>query len=430
MNRPKFLPYSLGFLALSAGIVWAGQITLTTYYPSPTGNYNTLTAQNVSIGTTTTTTAKLLVTGSGTGYVAFNDGGCGSNYAGIGLNGQIPTSCVNYNILSSPTDQELYLNRPTGHGMRFRMNNNDQMIIDSNGNVGIGVTNPSAPLNIVGSVQNMVKINSSAIDTMLLLTNTTAGGHDWHIISSGTGSWDSAGSFAIQDFTANANRLLIDQSGNVGIGVSAPTTARLVINTPSGSTGIDLSTADSYADMRVIRNTLSGLDNNLYLGYGQASGGNIYMYGQGTTPQMTLTGDGNVTIVGNLQVNGNISAGGTISCCGTSDKRLKQNIIPLTGTLSKLDQLRGVSFEWNHLAASMGHKEGEKSIGMIAQELQKVYPQLVTASKNGPKYLSIDYDKFTAVLLQSVKELKSQTNAMQDQINALQRKVKILEKHK
>ncbi len=51
---------------------------------------------------------------------------------------------------------------------------------------------------------------------------------------------------------------------------------------------------------------------------------------------------------------------------------------------------------------------------MIAQELQKIYPELVLGSNN--EYLSIDYGKFTAVLLQSVKELKNQMKAMQDQI--------------
>lgn len=202
MNIPKFLLYLFGLLVLSTGIVWAGQMTLTTYYPSPSGNYNKLTAVGVGIGTTSPATG----------------------------------------------------------------------LVVTNGNVGIGTTTPTQLLN----------------------------------------------------------------------------------------------------------------------------------------------------------VNGNILAAGTITA--SSDRRLKQNILPLTGTLSKLDQLRGVSFEWNHLATTLGLKEGQKSIGMIAQELQKVYPQLVVGSKN--EYLSIDYGKFTVVLLQSIKELKSQMNTMQDQINTLQEKVKRLEKQK
>ena len=155
-----------------------------------------------------------------------------------------------------------------------------------------------------------------------------------------------------------------------------------------------------------------------------------------------------------LNINGNIRVSGAVAV--NSDGRLTQNIVPLTGTLSKLDQLRGVSFEWDHLATSMGNKEGEKNIGMIAQELQKVYPELVVTSKNGDQeYLSIDYGKFTVVLLQSIKELEgqiqsieeleSQKNARQmglikelenelsvrqDQINTLQEKIKTLEKQK
>ena len=157
-----------------------------------------------------------------------------------------------------------------------------------------------------------------------------------------------------------------------------------------------------------------------------------------------------VVFADDIQYNGNIRVSGAVAV--NSDGRLTQNIVPLTDTLSKLDQLRGVSFEWDHLAASMGNKEGEKGIGMIAQELQKVYPELVVASKNGnQEYLSIDYGKFTVVLLQALKELQSQIDATQNQIqeqkqltkelesrvsakqdliNALQEKIKTLEKGK
>ena len=73
--------------------------------------------------------------------------------------------------------------------------------------------------------------------------------------------------------------------------------------------------------------------------------------------------------------------------------------------------------------------------GSSAQEVQKVYPELVKAPKKA--YLSIDYMKFTAVLLQAIKELESQKSvmqaqidALQDQINASQEKIKTLEKQK
>ena len=131
-----------------------------------------------------------------------------------------------------------------------------------------------------------------------------------------------------------------------------------------------------------------------------------------------------VVFADDVQYNGNIRVSGAIA--SNSDGRLTQNIVPLSDILSKLDQLRGVSFEWNKVSTSIGNKEGERGIGMIAQEVQKVYPELVVVSKDG--YLSIDYGKFTVVLLQAVKELQSQVSARQDQINALQERIKTLEK--
>ncbi len=188
---------------------------------------------------------------------------------------------------------------------------------------------------------------------------------------------------------------------------------------------------------------VSGLSS---LNGGVAVTGNASVSGT-TTLNGPLQVNNSATITGNLQVNGAINAttitttgnifsntcvgvpGG--SCLSPSDMRLKKNIVPLVGTLSNLDQIRGVSFQWNHLAATIGQKEDEQAIGIIAQELQKVYPQLVKSAKseNGG-YLFVDYGKFTAVLLQSVKELKSRMNGMQEQIDALQEKVKMLEKQK
>ena len=80
-----------------------------------------------------------------------------------------------------------------------------------------------------------------------------------------------------------------------------------------------------------------------------------------------------------------------------------------------------MSFEWDHLATTLGYKEGQKSIGMIAQDMQKVYPQLVGTVKttNGQEYLTIDYVKFTAVLLQSVKELKAEVDELKKEVKML-----------
>ena len=86
-----------------------------------------------------------------------------------------------------------------------------------------------------------------------------------------------------------------------------------------------------------------------------------------------------------------------INLAGASDERLKQNIEPLTGTLEKLDKLRPVEFDWREEAKNDGH-----DIGLIAQEVEKVYPEMVT-EKDGIKH--IRYQKLIPLLLSAVKDL-------------------------
>jgi len=88
-----------------------------------------------------------------------------------------------------------------------------------------------------------------------------------------------------------------------------------------------------------------------------------------------------------------------------SDMNLKKNIVNIDGTLDKLDRIRGVYHHW------IDTKQSEdRQIGVIAQEIQAVYPELVHENENG--YLTVNYPKLTAVLLQSIKELKAMVLAI------------------
>jgi len=85
----------------------------------------------------------------------------------------------------------------------------------------------------------------------------------------------------------------------------------------------------------------------------------------------------------------------------SSDKRLKKNIKTVTSALDTIGALRGVTFDW---------KEGTgKAIGLIAQEVQEVLPEIVSADDNG--YLSIRYNNVVGVLIEAIKELKADFEA-------------------
>jgi hypothetical protein len=112
-------------------------------------------AGNVGIGTATPVN-RLVVKGDGSGIGQFGISGCGSNYVAITLSlTAAPSGCTNYTFTSSPNDQTLYINRPSGNAIRFRENNvsaADQLVIASGGNVGIGTASPTTKLDVVGNL--------------------------------------------------------------------------------------------------------------------------------------------------------------------------------------------------------------------------------------------------------------------------------------
>jgi hypothetical protein len=95
---------------------------------------------------------------------------------------------------------------------------------------------------------------------------------------------------------------------------------------------------------------------------------------------------------------GNFTA--TANVTAYSDERLKSDIRTLPAALDTVDQLRGVSFV----------KDGKANIGVIAQEVQKVLPQLVHEGADG--YLSVAYGNLVGVLIEAVKELRAEVNAL------------------
>ena len=104
--------------------------------------------------------------------------------------------------------------------------------------------------------------------------------------------------------------------------------------------------------------------------------------------------------------NGNMTAAGNVTAY--SDIRLKEEINPLSGCLDKLLGLNGVSFRWKDLPDIVG-EPGKKDMGIIAQEIEKVFPEVVHESAHespdGDKYKTVAYDKLVPVLIEAVKEL-------------------------
>ena len=121
------------------------------------------------------------------------------------------------------------------------------------------------------------------------------------------------------------------------------------------------------------------------------------------TTDSTSKTTGALIVGGGLGVNNTINAGGDVIAFASSDERLKDNIKPIENALDKVSQISGNTFDWNSEKQNIYNG---KDYGVIAQEIQKVMPELVDTRDNG--YLAVKYDKIVPLLIESIKELKKE----------------------
>lgn len=119
-----------------------------------------------------------------------------------------------------------------------------------------------------------------------------------------------------------------------------------------------------------------------------------------------VTMSGNVVVWKELNVSGNVTANWFIY---NSDRRLKDNIVPLSSSLEKILSLNGYSFSWK--------STGAKDIGVIAQEVEAVYPELVHTNSTGFK--SVEYGNLIAPLIEAVKTQQKEIESLKAEVEAL-----------
>lgn len=266
--------------------------------------------------------------------------------------------------------------------------------------------------------------------------------------------------------SSSALRWMVDRDGHFGIGTSAPVAPLHV----SASTTPDLSGSGFITTGLYVHNPGFSTDNHAYVSVRTTSSGgspaiswdidnyggyslginksdtSLRLYtdpniGDGSnmitfSGQDGLIGIGGIDPAYRLDVNGDINSSGTVRSSGaalTSDARFKNKISNLDSVLIKLQNLQAVYHYWNTEAFPDRNFDSTRTIGLIAQELQKIYPELVSVDAKG--YLGVDYAKFSAVLLQAIKEQQQiinqqmQNNERQQyQLDNLQAEIELIKK--
>lgn len=196
--------------------------------------------------------------------------------------------------------------------------------------------------------------------------------------------------------------------GNVGIGGTLGATGAVTFGstfTVNGSATMTNIGASGVVGFRHVF-TNGGLNvgaTGALAGEVRASNG-AWIDGRGVQITKSLT----VGATGPSSTTGEIRATNDIIAYYSSDAKFKDNVQAIPNALDKVKQIRGVTFDWNDAyIKDHGGEDGyfirKRDVGVIAQELQKVLPELVVERSEG--YLAVKYDRIVALLIEAVKEL-------------------------
>lgn len=206
--------------------------------------------------------------------------------------------------------------------------------------------------------------------------------------------------------------------GNFPNGALEFNTSGLYINNPAAAVNMYLDSYNSTSNSNLIFQN-SGT-NKGYLGYNFGSE-YLYLYEGGyVTLQGGSLGINNLAPGQKLDIsggNGRVQSG--FSWLTSSDIRYKTNVTTLSGSLNKIQNIRGVRYD---LKEDKEQINGiGKHIGVIAQEIEKEFPEFVVTDKDG--YKSVSYDKISAVLIEAVKELNNKNKLLEEKNKQLENDV-------
>lgn len=267
---------------------------------------------------------------------------------------------------------------------------------------GAATDNTKLPL-AGGTMTGTIDSHRNDTQTILLSGNSSASNADQFKIN------HSYANVEIRNLRGNLN-LFPTSTVNLGYGTS------IKLHTNSGGVGVTgtvqaTSTIGNLDTTNDIGQQLEKGDANAATLRCDANRWRVYMGGAGNSQEtLTVTETGRVGVKDStpsykLDVAGTIRATGDV--IAFSDERVKENIKTIDNSLEKVNKLRGVEFN------KIG--ENKKSIGVIAQEIEKIIPEVVRTDDEGMK--SVAYGNVVGVLIEAIKELNAEVKDLKEKLN-------------
>ena len=299
----------------------------------------------------------------------------------------------------------------------FEVNTNKFKVSSATGNTSVAGT-----LNVSGDVVNLGNLDVGV--------NSTIGG----TLDVAGAAYMSSSMGVDGDFAVNTNKFNVASvSGNTSIAGTLGVDGKTGIGDdfsvyPSGqlNSGLEIFEVDATnqvtnmngtavyvnTDLKVsgANNTIGGytIIDNLTVGTSLNTGGHLSGY--------SAFFGGDVTCQQNLTVMGLLSASNTSF---SSDRRFKKNITSIDGSLSKLMQVEGYSYDWKKEEFKDKHFNDKKQYGVIAQEIEVLYPELIHEDKEG--YKSVNYIGLIPIMIEGMKEQQKLIEELQKEIIKLKK---------
>jgi hypothetical protein len=318
-----------------------------------------------------------------------------------------------------------------------------QMVIKSNGNVGIGTTAPDYALDVNRSSGAGARVRILGTTNYVLSQPQNNSGALYVGIDDSSGGgfslgaytrliW-SSGAYPLAFAAGDAERMRLTSGGNVLIGTTTDAGYKLRVNG-------EILADDDIRILNTYALVINGTDNNWRIGrntitdtgwltsntmqmvvFGGSTGQGFQVVNSNGTALFEIDGVAGASRFSNalgVGVNpsgtsGRIDASNDIVAYSTSDSRLKENITPIANALDKVKSLTGVEFDWKEETKDVHGYEGH-DVGVIAQEVQAVLPEAIRTNDSG--YLSVRYEKMIALLIEANKELAARVEELEKKL--------------
>jgi hypothetical protein len=291
---------------------------------------------------------------------------------------------------------------------------NGGLTIASTGNIGIGAsTAPVYRLEVstsggserirVGTLQNN---NNTA--TFEAITSST--------ISTATSGWIRAvygGGLALGTSTYTKAG---GDSGNFANLSAEVLTVAMTIN----GGGVDLNNPTTIGKNSNAGSHIAFTENQIY----RTGNGILYFQEYSTNHIIALNGGGNLLLGTSTNLGyklfANGSAGGLSNWNNVSDGRLKKDITPVVNGLDKIKQLNGVYFNWDKTLRPDLNLDDNNHLGLIAQDVEAILPQVVTTGDDEFNTKTIAYSDIVPVLIEAIKELSTKNTSLEERLAILE----------